>query len=234
MGLLSFLETPQHWLRRADTARDKKQWDEAASFYRRFLASNSQAAEIWIQYGHALKESGQFDSAFGAYSRALSIAPDNSDAHLQLGHLQKITGRISDALNSYRRSEQIDANRDATRELEALRVDSDADRQLQQSNHAAPSEVQQYIRQFGQQIEHVLTQVATVKAISFEVAQMKRVLPLAVNASPYETMKSTATVLISQLNHIVRDHRSTPEVAAEIDQLIESLTELRSRVKNAR
>jgi glycosyltransferase involved in cell wall biosynthesis len=88
---------------RGDSARDRKDWDTAASHYRDALDADGGLAHIWVQYGHALKETRRYDEAETAYRTALEIE-DLADTHLQLGHLHKITGRRREAEEDYLRA----------------------------------------------------------------------------------------------------------------------------------
>jgi len=121
MGL--FRRRPDHFVRKADIQRDRKDWSAAAAEYRRALDLDPMRAAIWVQYGHALKESGHPGKAEAAYRRALVIEPENADTHLQLGHARKIQGDIAGAADSYRDAMRIDpAMIDPVRELDALGV----------------------------------------------------------------------------------------------------------------
>src|SRR5215470_8627635 len=88
---------------RGDSARDAKEWDTAARYYRDALDADGSLAHIWVQYGHALKESRRYIEAETAYRTALEIE-DLADTHLQLGHLHKITGRRREAEKDYLRA----------------------------------------------------------------------------------------------------------------------------------
>lgn len=73
--------------RRADSARDARDWPAAAAAYRTALLIHSWDAPIWVQYGHALKEHGELRSAERAYRKAVQIDPGHFDAYLHLGGL---------------------------------------------------------------------------------------------------------------------------------------------------
>lgn len=104
----------------ADRARDRKDWETAASFYAQALELKAEMAPIWIQLGHALKEQGDMTGAFGAYANALKIQPDDYDAHLQMGHLLKISGRLPEAEEHYAKSLRLNPKSEAGRELRQL------------------------------------------------------------------------------------------------------------------
>ncbi|MCY1669398.1 tetratricopeptide repeat protein [Rhizobium sp. SL86] len=203
-------------LRKADTARDARDWERAAYFYRRFLNYKANAAGIWIQYGHALKESGQYGAANAAYSKAVALEPGNSDAHLQLGHLLKIMGRMELAQESYERSHSIDHNEDADRELAALKNDALA----KQARHAMDqSALEDRLASFGKQIEYILSHVSTVKALSFEITGIKKMLPIAAAASPYDMFIATSESLLGQLAELTSTNRTTPQLMRDIEDL---------------
>jgi Tfp pilus assembly protein PilF len=91
----------------ADRARDARQWERAAQFYRKALDRNPRNPPIWVQYGHALKESGELRDpdklaqAEAAYRRAISLDPGVADFYVQLGHVLKLQGKREDALSTY-------------------------------------------------------------------------------------------------------------------------------------
>lgn len=95
-------------LRKADTARDNRNWQEAATWYQRYIRSKPDDAAIWIQLGHARKESGDLDGAESAYLRGLALATQSADAHLQIGHLYNLKGDLRRASTHYRRSYELD------------------------------------------------------------------------------------------------------------------------------
>jgi len=86
---------------RADAARDRRDWAEAALAYGQFVARAPGDAGMRVQLGHALKESGDLRAAEGAYRAALAVEPDNPDTWLQLGHALKLLDRRADALDAY-------------------------------------------------------------------------------------------------------------------------------------
>lgn len=86
---------------RADSARDRKEWAEAAQLYAEVLGVDPSLAHLWIQLGHALKEQGQLAEAETAYRKSLLLDDRVADAHLQLGHALKVTGRLDGAREAY-------------------------------------------------------------------------------------------------------------------------------------
>lgn len=107
--------------RKADAARDRREWAGAARLYRASLAKDDRRADLWVQLGHALKESGDRAGAEQAYGASLDRAPDVADTHLQLGHLLKLVGRRSEAAVAYARAVELDPKvPDAFNELRAL------------------------------------------------------------------------------------------------------------------
>jgi FkbM family methyltransferase len=88
----------------AGRARDARQWDIAAQYYRQSLDLDPHNWAIRVQYGHALKESGHLAEAEAAYWRALADAPDVADSHLQLGHVLKLQGKTEEAKAAYLRA----------------------------------------------------------------------------------------------------------------------------------
>jgi GT2 family glycosyltransferase len=98
----------------AHRARDARQWELAADFYKEALDRDPRSPPIWVQYGHALKEWGELRDreklaqAETAYRRALRLDPAAADTYLQLGHVLKLQGRIEEAKSSYLRAYAMD------------------------------------------------------------------------------------------------------------------------------
>ncbi|WP_156842304.1 glycosyltransferase family 4 protein [Novosphingobium aquimarinum] len=91
----------QQAIRKADTARDRRDWFSAATHYRSALREDDAQPHIWIQLGHALKESGRLDDALQAYQEATTLAAADADAHLHLAHLYKRLGYIDPAIRHF-------------------------------------------------------------------------------------------------------------------------------------
>ncbi|MFT9447301.1 MAG: tetratricopeptide repeat protein, partial [Gluconobacter japonicus] len=94
----------------ADQARDRKEWKNAAQFYKQVLDHSPELPSIWVQYGHALKEQGLLTEAEQAYRHALMLDEENADTYLQLGHVLKLQGFKEEALESYLRGFELDEN----------------------------------------------------------------------------------------------------------------------------
>ena len=109
-------------LTRADAARDRRAWGDAAAGYRDFLAEEPKNAGIWVQLGHAIKENGDLSGAEQAYATAIRLDPTSADGHLQMGHLQKMLGRHEDMLMSYQFAALLDpTSAHARQEVQAAR-----------------------------------------------------------------------------------------------------------------
>jgi glycosyltransferase involved in cell wall biosynthesis len=106
-------------IRRANLARDARQWELAAELYRRALERNPDNPPIWVQYGHALKESGELRDphslmqAESAYRKAVSLDHGVADSYLQLGHVLKLQGKVEEARAAYIRALALDSSLDA-------------------------------------------------------------------------------------------------------------------------
>ena len=107
--------------RNADTARDAKQWPEAALAYRNLLTRYPDRGDMWIQYGHALKESGYLVDAELDYRQAIQRSPTQAEGYIQLGHALKLQNRREEAATVYREALRHDPGATvATVELAAL------------------------------------------------------------------------------------------------------------------
>jgi len=105
-------------IRRANAARDARQFAVAAALYQEALALNPDNARARIQCGHMLKDSGDLVGAEEQYKRATQDLPHDADLALQIGHLHKVAGRPEQAEASYARALALSPGwREAEREL---------------------------------------------------------------------------------------------------------------------
>jgi ADP-heptose:LPS heptosyltransferase/tetratricopeptide (TPR) repeat protein len=114
-------EIGQDMVRRADAARDAKQFQPAAFLYSEAVRWLSGDPGLHIQAGHMFKECGDLASAERHYRTALQSMPDDADLALQLGHFFKSCGRLSEASDSYRRALALQPHWDTPKhELQGL------------------------------------------------------------------------------------------------------------------
>lgn len=118
----------RRWRVMGDHHRDCREWEAAASAYRKYLAMAPKDASIWIQLGHMLSEAHDYSGADAAYRRAFALTPSDADLLLCWAHSRKASGDLGRARELYALSAAIDGNSDATREL-ALPVTQSAMRQ---------------------------------------------------------------------------------------------------------
>ena len=108
-------------LQRADAARDREDWRQAAFLYAEALRLLPDRGDLHVQHGHMLKEAGDLIGAGRAYNRARKLMPKNADLHLQFGHLYKSRGEFHRAALAYRRALSLRPGwAPAQAELEAL------------------------------------------------------------------------------------------------------------------
>jgi len=118
--MLSFLKTKKsagvritpgvhRLIARANEARARDEWDDAAEHYRAAVVADPSLVHIWIQLGHAEKERGRFGVAEAAYARAALLDPDNAEPLLHLGHVYKLQGNIPAATRSYLRAARLNS-----------------------------------------------------------------------------------------------------------------------------
>ena len=88
--------------RKANLARDAKDFAVAAGLYAEALRLDPDQAALHVQAGHMFKEAGQFDQAEAHYQEAERRIPDDADLHLQLGHFYKRSERMAEAIGAYR------------------------------------------------------------------------------------------------------------------------------------
>ncbi len=94
-------------IRRADAARDAKDFPNAARLYERALRLVPRNGSVHVQAGHAHKEAGNFTKAEEHYQAAGRLMPDDADLALQFGHFYKITGRIAESERAYLRAHDL-------------------------------------------------------------------------------------------------------------------------------
>jgi ADP-heptose:LPS heptosyltransferase len=110
-----------HLIKRANTARDSRDWSRAALLYEEALQLVPDRADLHVQRGHMLKESGALDAAEQAYLAASALIPHDADLALQFGHLYKIADRLDEARSAYERALQLKPGWDLPRrELDQL------------------------------------------------------------------------------------------------------------------
>ena len=115
---LSHATASRRLARRAQAARDGRQFALAAALYEEALRLNPGQARMRIQCGHMLKEAGDLDGALTQYLHAQQDRPGDADLVLQIGHLHKIAGNPEAAAASYARAlELVPGWREAEREL---------------------------------------------------------------------------------------------------------------------
>ena len=88
-------------LRKANAARDAKQYAEAAEGYEGYLEIWPDHGPIHVQAGHMHKEAGQYRRAERHYLKARALMPNDADLNFQIGHFYKLVNRICDAMGFY-------------------------------------------------------------------------------------------------------------------------------------
>lgn len=107
--------------RRADTARDARQWRLAGMLYEEALALGPEDARVRVQCGHMFKEAGDYEQAERHYHVAARLLPNDADLALQLGHFHKVAGQPARAAEAYARALTLMPGwDDAQRELRLL------------------------------------------------------------------------------------------------------------------
>lgn len=100
-------EMPQTAVAQADAARNRGDWQNAATFYRRAVADSPARTDLLVQLGHAEKELGNYDRAETAYRKYQGLHPRNVDIHVQLGHLFNRKGDMKAAFTWYEKALQL-------------------------------------------------------------------------------------------------------------------------------
>ena len=90
------------WLiRRADRARERRDYAVAARFYQKALALDHRRTETRLQLGQMFKELARFSEAEAAFRQVLAQSPNHREAHLQLAQLLTLLGRRDEASLAY-------------------------------------------------------------------------------------------------------------------------------------
>lgn len=111
----------------ADTARDGKNWLQAAECYREAIILNPDEIHLHVQLGHMLKELGEYEASEQQYRQYAEIHPDDSDIYLQLGHLLNRQDRVEEAVLLYEHAAQLaPRNQDIAAHLQRLRASAGA------------------------------------------------------------------------------------------------------------
>lgn len=108
---------------RARKAARKKEWTEAATYYRQLCKRRHPRVEDEIQLGHSLKEMGNSDEALAVYLHAAEKNPQSIDAQRQAGLFLKRLRRNDEAASYFARGLILDSNDETIRrELEGMEI----------------------------------------------------------------------------------------------------------------
>jgi tetratricopeptide (TPR) repeat protein len=100
-------ETKRTAVSQADAARNRGDWQTAATFYRRAVADNPARTDLLVQLGHSEKELGNYDQAETAYRKYQGLHPRDVDIHVQLGHLFNRKGDMKAAFSWYEKASKL-------------------------------------------------------------------------------------------------------------------------------
>ncbi len=100
----SGLEPKRTAVAQADAARNRGDWQTAATFYRQAVADNPARTDLLVQLGHSEKEAGNYDQAETAYRKYQGLHPHDVDIHVQLGHLFNRKGDLKTAFIWYEKA----------------------------------------------------------------------------------------------------------------------------------
>jgi O-antigen biosynthesis protein len=88
-------------LRRADRARDRRDYAAAARLYHKALARDHRRTETRLQLAQMFKELARFSEAEAAFRQVLALSPSHREAHLRLAELLTLLGRRDEAILAY-------------------------------------------------------------------------------------------------------------------------------------
>lgn len=91
-----------------DAARDRQDWEAAATNYGLALVLGPENPSIRIQLGHVLKEAGRWSEAEAVYRVACAALPTDAELRLHLGHVLKMQKRREQAIEVYLDALSID------------------------------------------------------------------------------------------------------------------------------
>lgn len=96
--------TGRDMARRADAARDKGDFRQAAFLYEEAVRLLPRRIDLIVQAAHMLKECGLHKEAERLYLQASANAPADAEVALQLGHFYKTAGRLEQARQAFTQS----------------------------------------------------------------------------------------------------------------------------------
>src|SRR5690242_11374585 len=88
-------------LRRADRARDRRDYAAAARLYQKALARDHRRTETRLQLAQMFRELARFNEAEAAFRQVLAQSPSHREAHLRLAELLTLLGRRDEASLAY-------------------------------------------------------------------------------------------------------------------------------------
>lgn len=202
---------------KGDSARDQRNWQDAADHYTRYLDQQSDDAAIWVQLGHCQKELGDRDAAERSYLRALSIEPMNADTQVQIGHVEKLNGRLEQALAWYRKALIIDpASGPAQHEVELVSAliaaaqspaESAAAKWTAGSTGPLGNELEARLGAVvDQKVQTLADQIGAIKAVAVELQRVRRLV---------ETLEGSVTELQTTVTSQAQALATTRESHAE-------------------
>lgn len=122
LGLRRFINThkARKFFQKADIARDKKNFFDAANFYTEGLALAPWSFDYLVQAGHMHKEIGDMSQALKYYSMANAINPNDADLCIQLGIFYKINNDQKKAAEFYEKALNLSGSTAKTAAVELL------------------------------------------------------------------------------------------------------------------
>jgi|GEM_PF-934201 len=87
---------------------DRKQFDQAFSYYRQALQLNPKHSEAYRKLGYALREQGKLEQAIAVFRQATHSNPQSSDTYSNLGLALEEQGQLNEAIANYRQALQLD------------------------------------------------------------------------------------------------------------------------------
>lgn len=86
---------------KADPARAKQLFGEAADNYKEIIKTTSNSADVWLRLGILQRQLGQYDAALASFEQAANADPHNSAAVLNQAMLLEAVGKKKEAVTAY-------------------------------------------------------------------------------------------------------------------------------------
>jgi len=104
------MESAENLFKKGVKYHNKKEFDKAILFYKKFIEISGLDKKILILLGNAYYETKKFREAENAYKKALTLDPTYPRAHFNLGVLYEQANEPNKAIEAYKKATESDAS----------------------------------------------------------------------------------------------------------------------------